>query len=107
MESKTDATNFMNEVNDMVSKLKVNEFKDGNDLLKAILPLIQLASKYTKLSGATKKQLVIDSIKLVLSKSNMDDTLRTSLLLAADTLVPPLIDKIYLDDFKKLFSCCC
>lgn len=104
MQSETQL--FLKEVEDVLSKLVVADVKNANDLLNVILPLIKIASKYTNLSGSSKKNLVIESVKALLNKSNLTDDVKTPLLLAVDVIIPPLIDKIYAEEFKKLCSCC-
>lgn len=107
--TEDESNKFVNEVEKLVEQMSHVNIKSADELIQLILPLIKLASSYTKLSGQDKKNIVISAIKMMINKSNLSDELKKSLIIATDTIVPSLIDKIYIEEFKKCMSslCCC
>lgn len=92
-----------------------SDISSATDVVVMILPIMKLASKYTHLSGPQKKSIVLAVLKLVIkSSAALSETLKATILIGIDTIIPPVIDSFYTmnmsdlkNDVKSFFSCCC
>lgn len=93
---------FLKEAESILSELKNVQINSVNDLISLVYPLMQKCVVYTHLSGSKKKQVVIQAIKLLVSKSEIPDSLKSTILAAVDVVLSPVIDQIYSFTAKEL-----
>jgi hypothetical protein len=107
---KVESDEFAKEAHQLLASMTDVKITSAADLISVVYPLMKLAAKFKNMTGVMKKNIVISSLKILVTNSSIPSELKQSIMVAINVIIPPVIDEIYsfnLSTFKKMCSCCC
>lgn len=108
-----DEEQFVDEVAELVKKIQTISFNNEADLAGVILTAMSFMSTFTKISGSSKKEIVVEALKQVVEEQDIfDESTKMLLLNLISIAAPRIIDVIYeAANTKLIFNskglCCC
>lgn len=79
---------------------------DSSNIFNITINLMQFVEKYPQMKGIDKKNLVMSTIKKIINKYNLQETIFQILPIYIDNIIDVDNRNIKIDTKKKLFFCC-
>lgn len=108
-----DEIQFLDEIEALVTNLSNVKLEKIEDIAVVVYTAMEFMKLYKELHGLSKRQIVVEALKQIVDRqSRLGQSAKGALLLAIDTIAPPIIDMIYrasVEGIKfnpKNSSCC-